>query len=468
VSISTDIQSLSPSAMVELFVLDLAKQGGPVEYFHAGTNSVLAPVTWQGNIYSPLPIEAEGFAVTAKGTLPRPIIRVANISGMFSQQVAQYNDLVGCKVTRKRTFAKYLDAVNFAGQRTTFAVAPVTGAIITAVDADSQILALGTGNGSVVTFSTPFGTPVALPMTVYKNDWQGNQFQYASARTNLFLRSEEFDSVSWSSQGVTITPNTDIAPDGIATTADTVAMVGAATDAVYQAGFSAGVYTMSVWVKVASGTLNFKMSSYSVTDGQVDSAFFTATTAWQKFSWTRTVTAASNFYPILNGEAIAKTFKIFGADIKSGATLSSYIPTAAAAVTVTDYALTAGVNPSADADQYLPDDIWYVDRKTMENRYQVEWELASAFDLMGVMLPRRQVIQNTCSWKYRTWNQATSSFDYTGASECGYTGAQYFDYNDAACTSAQDYCSKRLSSCLKRFPAPAAVPYGGFPGSVRY
>ena len=184
----------------------------------------MQPVVWQGVEYAPLPIEAEGFELTTKGTLPRPKIRVANVSGVFSALALEMDDLVGAKVTRKRTFAKYLDAVNFPGG-----------------------------------------------------------------------------------------------------------------------------------------------------------------------------------------------------------------------------------NASADPNQFLPEELWFVEAKAAENRHIVEWELSSAFDLMGVKLPYRQVVQNSCAWQYRS-------------PECGYTGTS-FDKNDQQATP--DFCSKRLSSCRARF-GTEVIPFGGFPGSVRY
>ena len=36
------------------------------------------PITWQGVKYAPVPIEAEGFELTANGQLPRPKGRLAN------------------------------------------------------------------------------------------------------------------------------------------------------------------------------------------------------------------------------------------------------------------------------------------------------------------------------------------------------------------------------------------------------
>ncbi len=47
--IRADIQSLSPSALIELFELDMSvtTSGGKL-YFHAGTNGLSQPIVWQG------------------------------------------------------------------------------------------------------------------------------------------------------------------------------------------------------------------------------------------------------------------------------------------------------------------------------------------------------------------------------------------------------------------------------------
>ena len=112
-SVIAEIQSLSPSALIEVFELDLTPLGDEIIRFHAGTSETNQPIVWQGKTYMALPIEAEGFEITTRGTLPRPTIRIANVDGLFSAAVAEFDDLVGAKITRKRTFARYLDAVNF-------------------------------------------------------------------------------------------------------------------------------------------------------------------------------------------------------------------------------------------------------------------------------------------------------------------------------------------------------------------
>lgn len=112
-----------------------------------------------------------------------------------------------------------------------------------------------------------------------------------------------------------------------------------------------------------------------------------------------------------------------------------------------------GVNPNADPNQYIEREIWYIARKASENKIFIEYELAASFDLGGVKLPRRQIIQNVCTWTYR-------------GSECGYSGGACANVKDEpVMLLSEDACGKRLSSCKLRFGANSVLPYGAFPGA---
>jgi lambda family phage minor tail protein L len=226
-TITSEIQKLAPSAIVELFQLDLTMFGDQIYYFHAGTNELKQSVTWQGQEYVPYPIQVSGFEFTAGGQLPRPKLIASNALGTITFLILAFQDLLGAKVTRKRTMVKYLDAVNFDG----------------------------------------------------------------------------------------------------------------------------------------------------------------------------------------------------------------------------------GTNPSADPTAEFPDDIYYVQMKMNENPEYVEFELSASFDVQGVKLPRRQIVQNVCPWKYR-------------GPECGYTGTNYFNAIDQPVGNLnQDVCGKRLTSCRLRFGQFAELPFGGFPAA---
>jgi lambda family phage minor tail protein L len=122
--IITDLQKINPSAIIELFTLttDATLHGSAQTYrFHNGTSlNANGDVTWAGNQYVKMPIQAEGFAFQ-KGQLPRPTLTISNALGTITaillnvNQVTTGNDLTGATVTRIRTLARYLDAVNFPG-----------------------------------------------------------------------------------------------------------------------------------------------------------------------------------------------------------------------------------------------------------------------------------------------------------------------------------------------------------------
>lgn len=222
-----DLQAFAQDATIELFEIDTGGLGAGLFRFHAGVNQFHGNIVWQGNAYAALPMQAVGFEYDGS-KFPRPKMSVANANGVLSNLVRQYDDLIGSRVIRKRTSARYLDAVNF----------------------------------------------------------------------------------------------------------------------------------------------------------------------------------------------------------------------------------TAG-NPNANASEYLPDEIYFIVQKTAENRNHVEFELGSALDLAGVMLPKRQVLANICPFKYK-------------GQECGYAGPPVARADGTATENEwEDVCSKQIDSgCKKRFGENGILRFGGFPGSA--
>lgn len=108
-ALNQDAAKLTPSAIIELYVLDATAIGGAFLRFIAGTGANNLPVSWQGNEYTPLPVEVKGFEFTSSGAPPRPSVSFGNIGGQFSALCINYDDLIGAKFIRKRTSAVYLD-----------------------------------------------------------------------------------------------------------------------------------------------------------------------------------------------------------------------------------------------------------------------------------------------------------------------------------------------------------------------
>ena len=123
-AIVNNLQNINPSAVIELFTLQLdnSLHGANTVYrFHAGSSlKDNGEIVWAGNSYQRFPIKAEGFAFR-QGQLPRPTLTVSNALGTITAILLSVNtttagnDLTGATVTRIRTLAKFLDAVNFPG-----------------------------------------------------------------------------------------------------------------------------------------------------------------------------------------------------------------------------------------------------------------------------------------------------------------------------------------------------------------
>ena len=123
-AIVSNLQNTNPSAIIELFTLQLdnSLHGATTIYrFHAGSSlKDNGEIVWAGNTYQRFPIKAEGFACR-QGQLPRPTLTVSNALGTITAILLNVNtttagnDLTGATVTRIRTLAKFLDAVNFPG-----------------------------------------------------------------------------------------------------------------------------------------------------------------------------------------------------------------------------------------------------------------------------------------------------------------------------------------------------------------
>ena len=123
-AIVSNLQNINPSSVIELFTLALDNNlhGATTIYrFHAGSSlKDNGEIVWAGNTYQRFPVTVEGFAFQ-KGQLPRPTLTVSNALGTITAILAAVNattagnDLTGATVTRIRTLAKFIDAVNFPG-----------------------------------------------------------------------------------------------------------------------------------------------------------------------------------------------------------------------------------------------------------------------------------------------------------------------------------------------------------------
>ena len=132
---NSELFSLSPSALITLFEIDIndiAFDAGLITEsdnlnllnntifrFHNNIKLINNNIFWKGQEYIAAPISAEGFETITQGTLPTPKLSISvNREGIeslsiFKDKIKSLGDLVGGKVTRIRTFLKYLDRENF-------------------------------------------------------------------------------------------------------------------------------------------------------------------------------------------------------------------------------------------------------------------------------------------------------------------------------------------------------------------
>lgn len=131
--LESDLQKLSVTGLVTLYELDATKLGAGIFRWHGHVSSdswriiddtviddgatVKRDIIWQGQTYSPMPIQTDGLEVRGDGKASTPTLALANnvngVQGAISALCLQYDDFAGARLTVINTMAKYLDAANF-------------------------------------------------------------------------------------------------------------------------------------------------------------------------------------------------------------------------------------------------------------------------------------------------------------------------------------------------------------------
>jgi hypothetical protein len=161
-------------------------------------------------------------------------------------------------------------------------------------------------------------------------------------RTNEALYSNTFDNAAWAGFGKTVTAAAGASPDGT-TDAYRLQLDANSQGNSYLQQVIAGAagdsqtHTFSIWARTTSGTQAFAIKATQGAVADHFSADLTATTTWQRFTFSQAF-AAGGSAPIvgittpIGGTAV--DIQIFGAQFERNASFpTSYIPTTSAAVT---------------------------------------------------------------------------------------------------------------------------------------
>lgn len=108
-TIASTVQKLDPGKLIALYELDLTSIGGGYLYFTENSTTSGTTVGLNGVTYIPIDCETEGFEFSGEGQMPRPKFRISNVQQSLVAEINAYEDLIGAPLTRRRTFAKYLD-----------------------------------------------------------------------------------------------------------------------------------------------------------------------------------------------------------------------------------------------------------------------------------------------------------------------------------------------------------------------
>lgn len=120
-----------------------------------------------------------------------------------------------------------------------------------------------------------------------------------------------------------------------------------------------------------------------------------------------------------------------------------------------------------DPTATFPMETYTVDQRTKQTKVFVEWQLCSILDQLGVMIPKRQCLRDSCTHTYRISNPAGTAFDYTNAT-CPFAGVAMFKEDGTTTTNRLlDNCGRKVSDCIDRFGATAVLPTRSFPGIAR-
>lgn len=117
-NIHKEIFDLEPSTLISLYSIDLSSKTNSADFyrFHAGENGYDQAISFKGKTYNYFPIRVDGFNYDDSKP-PRPRIAFDNTDSFMSLKLKYFDNFLGYRFTRLRTFVKFLDDSNFPNNR---------------------------------------------------------------------------------------------------------------------------------------------------------------------------------------------------------------------------------------------------------------------------------------------------------------------------------------------------------------
>jgi lambda family phage minor tail protein L len=101
---------LVTQGLITLYQIDTTMLGDNGQWFYfTSAEDAATDIVWGGQPYQALPMDATGFEMTTRGTLPQPNITISNLYGGGNLLLSEFNGLLGAHVWRILTLRRFLD-----------------------------------------------------------------------------------------------------------------------------------------------------------------------------------------------------------------------------------------------------------------------------------------------------------------------------------------------------------------------
>ena len=113
--LKTEVPKVIDLFMVDITILLPAFSTDQSQYYFTNwSNSGGQDLAFDGQVYTAIPLETQGFELKSTGQLERPSLTFGNVGLAITGLCNTYDDLIGATVTRTRTLSTYLDGADEA------------------------------------------------------------------------------------------------------------------------------------------------------------------------------------------------------------------------------------------------------------------------------------------------------------------------------------------------------------------